>query len=132
MSDVQAKKITLLDVKQALRDSRFRRELPATLTEDITKYLQNPGCACNMPVYRNVLKLGKAQLEAYFPGRVVSDPDEEDRIMMKNSFTVIDCHVKELQAKLNKLGPGRKQITCSRYDDKVVVIVNDLDLVFSG
>ena len=126
------KPITLLDVKQAMRDNRFRSSLPAELKEDINKYLQNPGCACNMPIYRNVLKLGKTQLESYFPGRVVSDLEEEERMMMNNSFIVIDCHVKDLQARLSKLGPGRKQITCSRYEDKVVVIVNELDLVFSG
>jgi len=126
------KPITLLDVKQAMRDNRFRTSLPAELKDDITKYLQNPGCACNMPTYRNVLKLGKAQLESYFPGRVVSNLEEEERLMMNNSFMVIDCHVNDLQARLNKLGPGRKQITCSRYEDKVVVIINELDLVYGG
>ena len=129
--DRTGKPITLLDVKQALRDARFRKSLPVELTEDITKYLQNPGCACNMPIYRNVLKHGKTQLEVYFPGRAVSDPEAEDKVMMNNSFVVIDCHVKDLQTKLNKLGPGRKQITCSRYEDKVVVIVNELDLVYT-
>jgi hypothetical protein len=123
------KPITLLDVKQAMRDSRFRGSLPETLKEDINKYLQNPGCACNMPIYRNVLKLGKTQLETYFPGRVVSDIEAEDRAYNSNNFTVIDCHVKDLQAKLNKLAPSRfKQIAVARYEDKVVVIINEPDL----
>jgi hypothetical protein len=123
------KPITLLDVKQAMRDSRFRNSLPEDLKSDITKYLQNPGCACNMPIYRNVLKHGKTQLETYFPGRIVSDIEAEDRAYHSNNFTVIDCHVSELQAKLNKLAPSRfKQITCSRYEDKVVVIINEPDL----
>lgn len=128
MSD---KPITLLDVKMAMRDSRFRNSLPAELHEDVKKYLENPGCACNMPIYRRVIKLGKTQLQSYFPNRSVSDPEEEDRLLMKNSFLVIDCHVKDLEANLNRLGPGRKQITCSRYEDKVVVIVNELDLVYT-
>ena len=123
------KPITLLDVKQAMRDSRFRGSLPEALKEDIHKYLQNPGCACNMPIYRNVLKLGKVQLETYFPGRVVSDIEAEDRALMSNNFTVIDCHVKDLQARLNKLAPSRfKQIAVARYEDKVVVIINEPDL----
>lgn len=126
------KPVTLLDVKQAMRDHRFRSSLPAELQEDVTKYLQNPGCACNMPIYRRVISLGKTQLETYFPGRSVSNPEEEDRVMMNNNFVVIDCHVKDLQTRLNKLGPGRKQITCSRYEDKVIVIVNELDMVYSG
>jgi hypothetical protein len=125
------KPITLLDVKMAMRDSRFRNSLPAELNEDVRKYLENPGCACNMPIYRRVIKIAKTQLQSYFPNRAVSDPEEEDKLLMKNSFLVIDCHVKDLEAHLNRLGPGRKQITCSRYEDKVVVIVNELDLVYT-
>ncbi len=126
------KPIWLLDVKQAMRDARFRSSLPEELKDDIRKYLENPGCACNMPVYRNVLKLAKSQLEVYFPGRSVGNLDEDEKNMMKNSFIVIDCHVNDLQNRLAKLGPGRKQITCSRYEDKVVVIVNELDMVYSA
>ena len=129
MSD---KPITLLDVKMAMRDSRFRNSLPAELQDDVKKYLENPGCACNMPIYSRVIKLGKTQLQAYFPGRPLSDPDEENKMIMKNSFVVIDCHVKDLEANLNRLAPGRKQITCSRYEDKVVVIINELDMVYTA
>ena len=125
------KPVTLLDVKQAMRDHRFRSALPPELTEDVNKYLQNPGCACNMPIYHRVLKVGKEQLGKYFPGRKVSDPDDEIRQLSKNNFTVIDCNVKDLERQLAKLGPGRKQISVARYDDKVVVIVNDLELIYS-
>ena len=127
----ESKPVTLIDVKQAMRDHRFRSSLPAELKEDINKYLQNPGCACNMPIYRRVISLAKIQLEQYFPGRSVVDFQEEERVLMNNSFIVIDCNIKDLQSKLNKLGPGRKQITCSRFEDKIVVIVNELDLVYS-
>lgn len=127
----EPKAITLLDVKQALRDHRFRSSLPPELIDDVTKYLQNPGCACNMPIYRNVLKLGNVQLEQYFPGRKTSDLDNEIKQLASNNWVVIDCDVKDLQSYLTKLGPGRKQITCSRYEDKVVVIVNNLDIIHS-
>lgn len=126
MSD---KPITLFDVKQAMRDNRFRASLPADLKEDTNKYLQNPGCACNMPIYRNVLKLGKAQLESYFPGRTVVDIEAEDKAMKNSYFTVIDCNVKDLQEKLNKLKlPRHIQMTTSRYEDKIVVIIRELEI----
>ena len=35
--------IGLMDVKQAMRDSRFRESLPASMRDDIQKYLNNPG-----------------------------------------------------------------------------------------
>src|SRR3990167_6929343 len=104
------KKITLLDVKQALRDARFRSVLPIELNEDIQKYLQNPGCACNMPIYRKVLKLACKQLKEYFPDRELVDPDEEIKALAENHWSVINCHKDELEGKLRKLPSGRKQI----------------------
>lgn len=123
------KPISLLDVKQAMRDNRFRVSLPVELKDDLNKYLQNPGCSCNMPIYRNVLKLGKAQLESYFPGRTVVDIESEDKAMKNSHFTVIDCKVKDLQEKLNKLKlPRHIQMTTSRYEDNIVVIIRELEI----
>lgn len=34
--------ISLLDVKRALRDSEFRKELPSSLLDDVQKFLNNP------------------------------------------------------------------------------------------
>ena len=124
------KKITLLDVKQALRDARFRSVLPSELNEDIQKYLQNPGCACNMPIYRKVLKLAGKQLKEYFPDRELVDPDEEIKALAENHWSVINCHKDELEGKLRKLPSGRKQIAIARFEDQVTVVVNELNEIW--
>lgn len=124
------KLITLLDVKQALRDARFRESLPQSLNEDIQKYLSNPGCACNTPFYRKVLKECGEQLKAYFPGRDLSNINEEIDKLSANNWTVINCHVDELEDKLKKLPKGRKQIAVTRYEDQITVVVNELGIVF--
>ena len=126
----QAKTISLIDIKQALKDSRFRDSLPAELSEDIQKYLKNPGCACNMPLYRKVLESCHDQLVAYFPGRVPADLREEAKRLAENKFSVINCSVDDLEEKLRRLPSGRKQIAMSRYGDQVTVIVNELDVIY--
>ena len=124
------KKITLLEVKQALRDGRFREKLPDELKEDIQKYLQNPGCACNVPVYRRVMRYGGEQLKAYFPDKELPDIDEEDKNLIQNRWLVINCHINELEGRLTKLGTGRKQIAICRWEDQITVVVNELDLTY--
>ncbi len=70
-------KIGLLEVKQALKDGRFRNILPKEMKDDLEKFLQNPGCACNMPFYKRILKEAKEQLQTYFPGKEIIDEAEE-------------------------------------------------------
>jgi len=123
-------KISLLDIKQALKDSRFRDTLPSNLTDEVHKSLKNPSCACNMPLYRKILKECGDQLRSYFPTRDLIDIDEEVKKMAENKFSVINCSIHELEEKLRKLGVGRKQIAMSRYGDQVTVIVNDLDVIY--
>lgn len=122
--------ITLMDVKQALRDKRFRDSLPSNFKEDITKFLNNPGCACNMPIYKKVMTEAQQQIQQYYPGRPVSQLDEEVKKLADNNWTVINCKIDELEPKLRKLAPGRKQIAISRYEDMVTVIVNELDIIY--
>jgi hypothetical protein len=117
------KKISVMDVKTALLDQRFRATLPENFLPDVQKFLSNPGCACNHPIYRRVMKEAAAQLLEYFP---TLDP-AEDEAVVKNNWTVINCSISELQQKLRALGPGRKQVEVARYQDQVTVVVNDLD-----
>lgn len=124
------KLVTLLDVKQALRDSRFRETLPKSLNEDVQKYLNNPGCACNIPLYRKILKDCTEQLKSYFPNRSLSNIDEEIKKLAENNWTVINCAVNELEDKLRKLPKGRKQIAVTRYEDQVTVIINELEHLY--
>lgn len=124
------KKIGLQDVKVALKDGRFRDSLPKTLESDLIKYLQNPGCPCNVPFYRKLLKEASESLLAYFQGGEIVDEQEEIRKLAENQWQVFNCHIDELEGKLRSLPPGRKQIELSRYEDQVTCIVNELDLIF--
>lgn len=124
------KPINLLDIKQALRDSRFRESLPKSLNEDVQKYLNNPGCACNTPFYRKILKECGDQLKAYYPGRDLSNINDEIKKLAQNNWSVINCHINELEDRMRKLPKGRKQIAMTRYEDQVTVIVNELEFLF--
>lgn len=124
------KKITLNDVKRALKDSRFRLTLPSHMEKEIDEFLNNPGCACHIPLYRKILKDCKEQLSRYYPGSSVPESDDEISKLAENHWTVINCHIDELEKRLQRLGPGRKQLDVARYGDQVTVVVNDLDLVF--
>ena len=122
--------ISLLDVKRALRDSEFRKMLPESLLGDVQKFLNNPGCACNVPIYRKVMKFGGEQLKKFFPDKILVTPEEEEAKLAKNNWSVINCSIGELESNLKKLSKGRKQIAISRYEDQVTVIVNELDVLF--
>ena len=127
---MKKQKIKLLDVKQALLDDRFRATLPDDLTEDVQKFLQNPGCACNHPIYRKVMKVAGKQLVDYYPAKEATDPDEIPEKLSRNEWTVINCSIDELASRLRKLPPGRKQLDVARYQDQVTVVVNELDIAY--
>jgi hypothetical protein len=122
--------ISLLDVKRALKDSNFRKELPESLLNDVQKFLNNPSCTCNIPIYRNIMRHGGDALRKFYPNKVLVTPEEEAEKLAKNNWTVINCSIGELESKLKKLGNGRKQIAVSRFEDQVTVVVNELDIIF--
>lgn len=122
--------IGLMDVKQALRDNRFRESLPPSFAGDIQKYLNNPGCACNVPIYKKVMSEAKEQLQKYFPNRSVANLDEEAKKLAENNWSVINCKAEDLEKELKKLPSGRKQIAVARYEDMVTVIINELDILY--
>ena len=114
-----------MTIKQALKDGRFRDTLPLSMRDDLVKYLQNPNCgSCNLPLLKKIFSDCKKQLLDYFPN---SELSEETIVENDNSFNVINCKIQELQDKLRRLGPGRKQIALSRWQDEVTVIINELD-----
>lgn len=121
-------KISMQEVKEALRDSKFRLSLPPELKEDIKKYEQNPNCPCNLDVYRNILKFGAKQLKEYYPDKEMVNPDIDLPPLQSNTWTVINCSVQEIESKLKAMGQGRKQIVVARYEDQATVIINDLDV----
>ena len=124
------KKITLLDVKQALRDGRFRKNLPPELDDLVKKYNQNRACPCNTKLYAKILKDCKEQLVKYFPNRELPDIDKEISKLAENHWTVISCHINDLEKKLRKLPPGRKQLDVARWEEQVTVVINELDILY--
>jgi hypothetical protein len=120
--------IRLNDVKQALLDARFRDQLPDHVLPDVQKFLKNPGCACNVPIYRKILQDCSDVLRKYFPSKEYQSPEEEAKQLSQNYWSVINCHVDELETKLRNLPPGRKQLAIARHEDHVTVIVNELDI----
>jgi len=120
-----------MDVKAALKDSRFRDSLPIELQEDVASYLHNPGCACNVPFYRKLIKKHSKYLQKYYPGReVMMDEKDEIKKLAENNWTVINCKIFELESRLKQLVPGRKQLAISRYEDDVTIIVNEIDILW--
>ncbi len=133
------KKIGLKEVKEALKDERFRESLPVQFKPDIAKYLQNPGCSCNGPIYRNLLLSGAKQLKEYYKDAEIST---EDLTMTKTSLTkkpenvtpqidfnyfVINCTVDELAKKLNELPKTvPTQFAVSRFEDQITCVVTEL------
>lgn len=127
------RKIGLLEVKNALLDDRFRKSLPSEFTPDVDKFLSNPGCACNHPIYRKIAMKCSKELSAYFPQMDVMSEEEfeeKNQRLLKNNWQVINCHVSELADQLKKLGSGRKQLDIARYQDQVTVVINHLDVDF--
>ena len=125
-----SKPVTLMDIKQALRDSRFREILPKEFEEDLKKYQQNPGCACNVPFYKKVMTEAKDALQKYYPNKSVVSLEEDAKKLAENNFSVINCHINELEENLKRLPIGRKQIAVCRYEDQATVIVNELDFLY--
>jgi hypothetical protein len=122
--------IGLMDVKQALRDSRFHESLPIGFREDLQKYLNNPGCACNIPLYKKIMTDARKQLQEYFPNRIITNLDEEVKKLAENHWRVINCKAEDLEKELMKLPSGRKQIAVARYENMVTVVVNELDIIY--
>lgn len=122
--------VTLLDIKTALRDPKFRDKLPATVKDDVQKYLSNPNCTCNFPIYEKILKEAKKEIQAYFPDKEYKSTDDKLENLAKNNFSVINCSIGELEYNLKSLKPGRKQIAVTRYEDQVTVVVNELESLF--
>lgn len=127
------KKIGLMDVKAALNDHRFRDTLPLEFQDDVVKYLSNPGCPCNVPIYKKIIKNCKKELKEYYPNLSVPKENEEEKEvenLSKNHFSVINCHIDELEGKLRNLPPGRKQIAICRFEDQATVVLNELDVIY--
>jgi hypothetical protein len=120
------RKLGILEVKQAfLSDVRFRDLFPE-LKIEINEALKNPTCACNRKLYDKFFEFPD-RLKQYFPNRQVESMQEQVNTLAKNNWSVINCPINELESRLKRLPPGRKQIALSRYQDQVTAVVNELD-----
>jgi cell fate (sporulation/competence/biofilm development) regulator YlbF (YheA/YmcA/DUF963 family) len=126
--------ISVLDVKNALKDEKFRNTLPDSLKEPVQKFLSNPNCSCNLKIYQQILAEAKDQITAYYPDKSYVNPDEQvkeqTRRLAQNSFKVINCSIGELEETMKKLPAGRKQVTLARWEDQVTVLINELEIVY--
>lgn len=126
-------KINIHDVKQALLDERFRASLPEELGDDVQKFLKNPGCACNHPIYLKVARKATKQLAEYFPTKESVPAEEVEKQFQKlatNNWQVINCSIHDLGEQLRKLPSGRVQLDIARWQDQVTVVANHLDFVY--
>jgi hypothetical protein len=117
-------KVSLMEIKQALLDSRFRESLPPEIKNEVTSFLSNPSCPCNIPLYRKVLKECREQLMRYFPEREIHDELEDIKKVAENKWKVINCNIHDLQSEVRKLPNKRVQIAVSRYEEEVTAIAN--------
>jgi hypothetical protein len=147
------KVITLLDIKNAMKDKDFVEKLPKSLAPEIEKIQSNPGCGCNVKLYEKILNEAGDVINQYFPEKnstnsvaaavEAQQADTKSTVTVpqpvqpaqrpqlpQNNWTVINCSIGELESKLKALPPGRKQVTLSRYEDQVTVVINNLDLIF--
>jgi hypothetical protein len=134
MSDQDQKQsksyVSLMDIKSAMKDEDFRSKLPESLAPEIQKFINNPSCSCNVPLYKKIIKEAKEQVLAYFPGKDVMTQEEEIERLSKNNWRVINCSIGDVEKEIKKLPNGRKHIAMARYEDQVTIIVNDLDVTF--
>ena len=119
------RRLTRLEIKQAiLTDGRFRDLFPE-LKSDIHKVLNDPSCGCNVPIYNKFFQF-KDRLREYFSDREIKTPEEMSKKETQNHWKVINCNADELEAILNTLHKhGQAQIAVARYEDKITVIVNE-------
>jgi hypothetical protein len=123
------RKVGLLDVKAALQDERFRDTLPEEIQKEF-KDISCSSCPANTSFYQRILREHRSQLQEYFPTREVADIREENKKLAENNWIIINCHIDELESKLKKLPPGRKQLDLSRYEDQVTVVINEIDVLY--
>lgn len=134
MSDQDQKQskayVSLMDIKAAMKDENFRSKLPESLNPEVEKFINNPSCSCNVPLYKKIIKEAKDQVLAYFPGKEVMSQEEEIERLSKNNWRVINCSVGDLEKEMKKLPHGRKQIAITRYEDQVTIVINELDNLY--
>jgi hypothetical protein len=124
------KNLGILEVKQAfLSDERFRSLFMPELKNEMEEALKKPTCACNRKLYDRFFEFPD-KLAQYFPDREIVSIQDQVSNLSKNAFTVINCQIGELETRLKRLPPGRKQIAITRFQDQVTAVINELDITW--
>ena len=136
--------LSLLDIKNAMKDDAFVSKLPESLSVDVARVRSNINCGCNMKFFERLIAEAPDVLQQYFPDKnivkieqqVPPQPQPENTVQQQsepprivNNWSVISCNIMELEARLQEFREGRKQVTLSRYEDQVTVVINSLDLM---
>ena len=138
MMKPEAKNITLLDIKNAMKDPEFVSKLPSSLAPEIEKVKSNPTCGCNVKVYEKILNEAKDIVQGYFPNKNTSVQAVQEEVakqpgptppQIRNNWKVINCSIHDLESHLAQIGAGHKQLTISRYEDQVTAVVNSPEFV---
>ena len=118
------KEIKIATIKKALQDRDFRNQY-SEYQKEIDEWINNPDCKCNAPLY-NAILADTSRLEKYFGEEIViTDPPMPEEPEQVNQWSVINCHIDELDNHLQGLSHGPKFITIARWEDQVTVIIND-------
>lgn len=108
--------LTILDIKQAIWDGKFRMLFPE-YDKAIKDFLKDPGCTCNIGLVRDIMR-HKDRLAQYFPDKKIIDDN-------KNDWGVINCNINQLEKKLQKLPKIKRVIAAARYQDEITIITNN-------
>lgn len=127
-TNITKSKLGLLDIKGALWDERFRAMFPE-YEKEMKEFIKNPGCTCNVQLYRSLLS-HKDRLQKYFPTKEIESTQEEIERLAENRWKVINCHVDDLEKELRKLSKGRKQVVIARDREMVTCVINELDIIY--
>lgn len=113
--------INLDIIKNELKKREFRNKFPE-LKEEIDKWINNPDCPCNVPLYNTILS-NIIKLKEYFgEDIVILNPVQDEQT---NNWKVINCNINELEQHLINLSHGPKQIAVARWEDEVTVVINE-------
>lgn len=119
-------KITLSEIKKALKDTRFREKLPTYLKNEVLKFLSNPSCACNAPLYKKIVNECGSLLLEYFPNKEFNDEILNEISKEDGSWMVINCHIDQLENNLRKIKYTKTNVAMARYEDQVTVIIKEI------
>ncbi len=120
-------KLNLMDVKQAIWDKRFQELFPEH-KDEFEAFLKDPGCACNIKFLRTLMRY-KERMKKYFPTKEIITPEEEDAILSKNDYVVINCPIDQLEMKMKGYPRSKRMVAAARWKDRVTVILNDINAI---